>query len=146
MMRLSRLSKCAIPRLFATNPLGLPSSMRQVHSPCERASPTMTADLSPVSGVDPFAYTSGRWLHRDEAQRKARYLTFDFNLLCRKVLDACPGARQILRYDKKEGSFNRVFIFHMDNESQLVARLPFRVAGPKRLTTNSEVATMSYRK
>ncbi|KAF2197209.1 hypothetical protein GQ43DRAFT_381526 [Delitschia confertaspora ATCC 74209] len=31
----------------------------------------------------------------------------------------------------------------MDN-GQLVVRIPFRVAGPNRLATNSEVATMAY--
>ena len=34
----------------------------------------------------------------------------------------------------------------MDNGTKVIARLPTCVAGPRRLTTNSEVATMTYRK
>jgi len=32
----------------------------------------------------------------------------------------------------------------MDNGHRVVARIPFRLAGPRRLVTNSEVATMAY--
>jgi hypothetical protein len=37
-----------------------------------------------------------------------------------------------------------VFILHLDNGVRVVARVPYRIAGPRRLTMNSEVATMSY--
>lgn len=37
-----------------------------------------------------------------------------------------------------------MFIFYTDNAKQIVARLPFALAGPSRLTTNSEVATIKY--
>ena len=93
---------------------------------------------------DPFAYTTGRWLHHDAVQRKSRYLKFDFAVLCQKAVNLCPGANKVLRYEKKEGGFNRVFILHMDDGTRMVARLPFSVAGPRGLTTHSEVATMSY--
>ncbi|KAJ5709857.1 hypothetical protein N7493_009449, partial [Penicillium malachiteum] len=45
---------------------------------------------------------------------------------------------------KKEGGFNRVFIFTMDDGLRVVARLPFTFAGPAKLTTAFEVATMQY--
>jgi hypothetical protein len=48
-------------------------------------------------------------------------------------------------YEKKEGGFNRVFIFTTDNAKRVIARLPSKLAGPPRLTTNSEVATIKYR-
>jgi hypothetical protein len=56
----------------------------------------------------------------------------------------CPGTSSITSYDKKEGGFNRVFIFHTDNGKRVVARLPFSLAGPPRWTTNSEVATIKF--
>ncbi|KAH9863181.1 hypothetical protein IAQ61_009458 [Plenodomus lingam] len=94
---------------------------------------------------DPYRYTSGRWLRRDVLERESRLLQFDFDALRRKVLTLyCPGASSITSYDKKEGGFNRVFIFHTDNAKRIVARLPFALAGPSRLTTNSEVATIKY--
>ena len=45
---------------------------------------------------------------------------------------------------KKEGGFNRVFIFTMDDNSRVVARLPFPLAGGTELATASEVATIQY--
>lgn len=116
--------------------------MQGLHSLGESLIPASSgaAEASP----DPFAYTSGRWLHHDEIQRKARFLKFDFPLLCQKAVDVCPGARNVVQYEKREGGFNRVFILHMDNGTRVVARLPFRIAGPRSLTTHSEVATMAY--
>ncbi|KAF7944453.1 hypothetical protein EAE96_010845 [Botrytis aclada] len=92
----------------------------------------------------PFLYTSGRWLHRDNEQRALRRVDFHFQELCNKVLSLCPEASHILNYEKKEGGFNRVLIFLLDNGKRVVARLPTRVAGPSALTTNSEVATIAY--
>ncbi|KAF2499208.1 hypothetical protein BU16DRAFT_603172 [Lophium mytilinum] len=80
---------------------------------------------------NPFSYTTGRWLKNDKLQREARYVKFDFAALCRKVMS-------------KEGGFNRVFILSLDNGARVVARVPYHIAGPRRLTINSEVATMAY--
>lgn len=50
----------------------------------------------------------------------------------------------MISYEKKEGGFNRCFVMFMDDGTKVVARLPTCIAGPRRLTTNSEVATMTY--
>ena len=97
-----------------------------------------------TAGSDPFNYTSGRWLRRDALERDSRNVRFDFDALRRRVIALCPGANSITSYNKKEGGFNRVFIFYTDNAKRVVARLPFPVAGPRRLTTNSEVATVQF--
>lgn len=34
--------------------------------------------------------------------------------------------------------------FTTDNAKRVIAKLPFKLAGPPRLTTNSEVATIKY--
>ena len=94
--------------------------------------------------VDPYNYTSGHWLNRDQFQRYARFVEFDFSALCKKVIQLCPGAHEIASCEKKEGGFNRVFIFTMNNGDRIVARVPFRNAGPEKLATHSEVATMAY--
>jgi hypothetical protein len=98
------------------------------------------------TGPEPYRYTSGRWLRRDALERESRLIKFDFDALCSRVLALCPGASSVISYDKKEGGFNRIFIFHTDNAKRIVARLPFSLAGPSKLTTNSEVATIKYRK
>ena len=99
---------------------------------------------NPPVAQDPRAYTSGRWLRSDKLERGSRYIELDFNALCKRVLELCPGARSISSYEKTEGGYNKVFIFSMDNTSRIVARLPTRISGPPRLTTNSEVATIKY--
>jgi hypothetical protein len=60
------------------------------------------------------------------------------------VLELCPGADSVTTYEKKEGGFNKVFIFTLDNAKRVVARLPFALAGPPKLATISEVATIKY--
>lgn len=98
------------------------------------------------TGLDPYTYTDGRFLRRDREQRNARYLNFDFDALCKRALELCPGAVSIREYEKKEGEFNRVFIFTCDNRQRIVVRLPSSLAGPLRWATNSEVATIRYGK
>lgn len=95
--------------------------------------------------VDPHNYTTGRWLRHDKKERDRRYIGFDFSALCARIFELCPGADSISHCKKIEGGFNRVFIFTLNNSTRIVARLPFALAGPSRLTTSSEVATIKYR-
>lgn len=104
----------------------------------------LTTDNIMLAVHDPHHYTSGRWLCNDELQRRSRFVDFHFTELCKRAIDVCPGAERLVRYEKKEGASNRVFVMLMDNGVKVVARVPFSVAGPPRLTTNSEVATMRY--
>ncbi|KAL4794562.1 hypothetical protein BDV19DRAFT_399356 [Aspergillus venezuelensis] len=99
-------------------------------------------NLAPAD--DPYLYTSGRWLNHDELERSACYMKFNFPALCDKAISLCPGATKVVKYEKKEGGFNRVFILMMDTGLSVVARLATAIAGPPQLTTNSEVATMTY--
>lgn len=50
-----------------------------------------------VKAIDPYLYTTGRWLHRDKLHREARSLKFDFSALCNKAVNACPGAQKVIR-------------------------------------------------
>lgn len=93
---------------------------------------------------DPYSYTGGRWLNRDRLQRTSRFIDFDFSELCNTAMKLFPQASKVVDCVKKEGGFNRVFIFTLDSGHRVVARLPTRIAGPPRLTTNSEVATIEY--
>ena len=88
------------------------------------------------TGANPYEYTAGRWLRDDNLQRDARDDDFDFDALCRRVVEVCPGVTEIKKYEKKEGGLNRVFVFTCDNARRIVARLPTSVAGPLRLITN----------
>ncbi|KAJ8127022.1 hypothetical protein O1611_g6615 [Lasiodiplodia mahajangana] len=93
---------------------------------------------------DLYNYTIGYWMRNNAEEQQARHIMFDFPKLCEKAIKSSPGAQKIIQCNKMEGAFNRAFIMHLDNNSKVVARIPFSVAGPARLTTNSEVATISY--
>ncbi|PGH11609.1 hypothetical protein AJ79_04749 [Helicocarpus griseus UAMH5409] len=98
----------------------------------------------PLLAKSPFAYTAGKWLHLDKLQREARYVAFDFERLCEKVLTLCPSAKAIESCEKIEGGFSRAFIMTTDDGRRVVAKYPTSVAGEPRFTTNSEVATVTY--
>lgn len=129
---------------FTSSRQRMSSLAEREHFPRPSHSSSRDPDLDVDTGLDPYKYTGGRWLRRDALERESRLIQFDFDALCRKVIELCPGASSIASYDKKEGGFNRVFIFQTDNEKRIAARLPFALAGPSRLTTNSEVATIKY--
>lgn len=103
-----------------------------------------TLCVNTYTGLNPHKYTSGRWLRRDKLEHDSRILNFDFDALRKRIIELCPGASSIARYEKKEGGYNRIFIFTCDNARRVVAKLSTSVAGPARLTTNSEVATITY--
>ncbi|KAI9039875.1 aminoglycoside phosphotransferase family protein [Aspergillus affinis] len=104
----------------------------------------MATTMDTALSLEPHAYTSGRWLRRDKLETDSRFIQFDFGALCQKVIELCPGANFIKSCQKIEGGFNRVFVFTLDNAKTIVAKLPFRLAGPAKLTTISEVATIRY--
>ncbi|EEA19278.1 hypothetical protein TMatcc_009402 [Talaromyces marneffei ATCC 18224] len=93
---------------------------------------------------DPHNYTDGRWLRNDQNERDMRYIGFNFDALCKRILELCPEADSISNCEKIEGGFNRVFVFTLNKSKRIVARLPFTLAGPSKLTTSSEVATIKY--
>ncbi|KMU78074.1 hypothetical protein CISG_06836 [Coccidioides immitis RMSCC 3703] len=101
----------------------------------------MSANMSPTSL---FAYTASRWLHLDKPQRDARYIEFNFDRLCEKVLSLCPSGTSIESCQKLEGGFSKAFIIKTNNGRRVVAKFPTSVAGPARYVTNSEVATITY--
>ena len=69
---------------------------------------------------------------------------FSFDALCRRVVRSCSGADSILTFEKKEGGFNRGFIFTRNSSRVVVAKLPFSDAGLRHLITKSEVATIEF--
>lgn len=94
---------------------------------------------------DPHSYTSEKWLRNDATQRQKRYIDFDFQLLCDRVVSLSPGATAVRSWQKKERGFNRIFIMNLDSGFKLVAEIPYPGGGlPQRRATVSEVATVAY--
>lgn len=100
------------------------------------------SDVNPAN--DPHSYTDGRWLNHDRFERESRKIQFNFSALGYKVVELCPRANYVAQCVKKDGGFSRVLVITMDNGQRVVARLFTSIAGPRRLMTNSEVATMTY--
>lgn len=55
-----------------------------------------------------------------------------------------PPSRGVSSSELIRGTSNRIFDLEFDDGSQLIAKIPFPIAGPPHFTTASEVATMYY--
>jgi hypothetical protein len=91
---------------------------------------------------DFFNYTSGRWIYNERQQLDARRIDFSVPAL-KQAASAVMGMSECIEMIKlPKGLFNRAFLLTFDNGTEAVARLPTSLAGPPRLTTASEVATL----
>ncbi|KAH6633274.1 kinase-like domain-containing protein [Boeremia exigua] len=97
------------------------------------------------SHIDPlFCYTSGRWLWNERAQLEARYRYFDISGLQQAACQAVGASKCVSLEKIGEGNYNKVYRLEMDDGQKAVARIPHPNAGPRSLTTASEVATMEF--
>jgi hypothetical protein len=91
-----------------------------------------------------FCYTSGRWLWNEREQLEARYRQFDVPNLQRAACQAV-GVDKCLSIEKiGEGNYNKAYRLEMADGKRIVAKVPHPNAGPRGLTTASEVATMEF--
>ena len=99
----------------------------------------------PQFDTDPlFCYTSGRWLWNEREQLEARYRRFDVHNLQEAACQAV-GADKCVSFEKiGEGNFNKAYRLVMENGQKVIAKVPHPNAGPRVLTTASEVATMEF--
>ncbi|KAH9826908.1 phosphotransferase family protein [Teratosphaeria destructans] len=100
-----------------------------------------TVDWS--QNADFFNFTRGRFVCREAEEMARRHIKFDMNELCRAAGAAvgrtCVGVEKCA-----EGMYSKAFLLTMDNDEQVVAKVPNPNAGPPHLTTASEVATMDF--
>lgn len=97
------------------------------------------ADINPL-----FCYTSGRWLWNEREQLEARYCHFDVSSLQQTACEVL-GTDKCVSFKKiGEGNYNKAYRLEMDNGQTVIAKLPHPNAGPQKLTTSSEVATMEF--
>jgi hypothetical protein len=91
-----------------------------------------------------FNYTSGRWLWNERERREARYRYFDVSSLQHVACQAL-GASKCISFEKiGEGNYNKAYRIKMEDGQKVTAKIPHPNAGPKLLTTTSEVATMDF--
>lgn len=91
-----------------------------------------------------FEYTAARWLWNEPDQLRRRYRKFDVAELL-KVGVAAVGSASCVAIDKlPEGNFNKVLLLRMNDDREIVAKIPNPNAGRPYYTTESEVATMDF--
>lgn len=91
-----------------------------------------------------FCYTSGRWLWNEREQLEARYRRFDIPGLQQAACQAA-GASRCVSFEKiGEGNYNKAYRLEMEDGKRVIAKIPHPNAGPRMLTTASEVATMEF--
>ncbi|KAG5636688.1 hypothetical protein H0H81_007149 [Sphagnurus paluster] len=102
--------------------------------------------MNSTSRRDPsyFKYTSGRWFDNEASYQQQRTAKFDIDALRAAAVSSVSGAKNVVRMTKlHEGAHNKAFSILLDNQTELVARIP-TLAVPPQLTIASEVATMKY--
>ncbi|KAE8153098.1 phosphotransferase enzyme family protein [Aspergillus avenaceus] len=90
-----------------------------------------------------FSYTSGRWLWDEAAQLRKRYQPFNVDEL-KQTAARSVNAKICVKITKlPEGSYNKAFLLTMDNDVQVIAKIPNPYI-PQKFITASEVATLDF--
>ncbi|KAF1912281.1 kinase-like domain-containing protein [Ampelomyces quisqualis] len=104
---------------------------------------SITSRGKPINREELFSYTNGRFLANEVKACNRRYVQFDINSLC-TVAAAAGGSSPIKAIDKMEGGFSKALIMQKEDGSEVVAKIPFSIAGPPKYTTASEVAVLKF--
>ncbi|GJP87141.1 phosphotransferase enzyme family protein [Aspergillus niger] len=97
-----------------------------------------------ISPDELFAYTNGHFLVDEQHQLARRYVKFDLDALCNVATAVGVDPSPVLSVEKMEGGFSKALLMNKENGTEVVAKLPCRIAGPAELTTASEVGVLKY--
>ncbi|KAK1147969.1 hypothetical protein N8T08_000485 [Aspergillus melleus] len=100
----------------------------------------------PITRSDLFTYTNGRFLINEEDQFARRYQEFNIDALCDVAATAPAGGSvsPITTIEKLEGGFSKALLMTKENGDEIVAKIPYRIAGPPVLTTGTEVGVLEF--
>ena len=98
----------------------------------------------PITRDDIFAYTNGHFLVDEEHQLRRRYVRFDLDALCSAAATAGETSSPVTAIDKMEGGFNKALLIKRANGTEVIAKIPCRIAGPPSLVTAGEVGVLEY--
>ncbi|PWY70738.1 hypothetical protein BO83DRAFT_389943 [Aspergillus eucalypticola CBS 122712] len=94
----------------------------------------------PISRGELFAYTNGHFLVNEEHQLARHYVKFDVDALCSVAAALGDVPSPVASVKKMEGGFSKALLMKKENGSEVVAKIPCRIAGPVGLITASEYA------
>ncbi|KAH3943357.1 hypothetical protein HBH53_176480 [Parastagonospora nodorum] len=97
-----------------------------------------------ISRDELFAYTNGRFLVNETHACDRRFVRFDVDQLCSVAASAGGPLSPIQAIEKLEGGFSKALLMRKEDEREIVAKIPFPIAGPPKYTTASEVAVLYY--
>lgn len=91
-----------------------------------------------------FTYTSGRYLYNEKLRLAERHVEFNIEAL-KGVVTRSVNCQSVVAIQKlAEGGFNRVLLLTMNDGLEVIVKIPYSIAEPRRLATESEVATMDF--
>ncbi|KAB8275285.1 kinase-like domain-containing protein [Aspergillus minisclerotigenes] len=99
---------------------------------------------SRVAKEELYEYTNGHFLINEEHQYRQRYVKFDLSQLCDTAAAVGGTKSPIVAIEKMEGGFCKALLMRKADGSEIVTKLPSKLAGPPKYSTVSEVATLKY--
>ncbi|KAL2830453.1 hypothetical protein BDW59DRAFT_158363 [Aspergillus cavernicola] len=92
-----------------------------------------------------FPYTNGWFLVHEQRQLHRRYVKLDIDALYEVACaagDEVPS--RITSIEKLEGGFSKALLMKKETGTEVIVKIPFRIAGPTVLTTAPEVGVLDY--
>ncbi|KAF2875182.1 kinase-like domain-containing protein [Massariosphaeria phaeospora] len=97
-----------------------------------------------ISREEVFRYTNGRFLMDENHAFLRRYVKFDLDQLCAVAASAGGQNSPVNAIEKMEGGFSKALLLRKEDGSEIIAKIPFPIAGPPKYTTAAEVAVLQY--
>ncbi|KAJ8109346.1 hypothetical protein OPT61_g7526 [Boeremia exigua] len=97
----------------------------------------------PINRDELFKYTNGRFLANEKKAVDRRYVKFDIDQLCAVAASTGPHS-PVCSIEEIEGGFSKALFLSKQDGSEIIAKIPFPIAGPPKYTTASEVAVLQY--
>ena len=153
--RCCRSSSRLLERFSLGKMCGLHRKIRDTSLSNREASSSASPVSSPASGTwqdqtdwndnqDFFRYTAGRFLLEETNQMACRYIKFNMNKLVH-IAARLVGSRTCVAVRKlPEGQYSKAYLWTMDDEQRVVAKVPNPNAGRPHYITASEVATLEF--
>ena len=97
-----------------------------------------------ISRDELFTYTNGRFLVNEAKACNRRFVRFNVDQLCSVAASVGGPLSPIQAIEKLEGGFSKALLMRKEDGQEVIAKLPFPIAGPTKYTTASEVAVLHY--
>lgn len=118
---------------------------RQAHRDLILSIRDLIAQLgAPITKEELFAYDNGHFLANQEYQRSKRYIQFNVDELYNTAAAVSGNRSQVTAIDKIEGGFSKAFSMKKEDKSEVIAKIPCRIASPPTLMTAGEVGALEY--